>query len=47
MHFIWSSGMTWRKWDRHCCQRSRINKPEECMHLQGKIREEWMKENFT
>ena len=27
-----------------CCSRTRWTKPEECMHLQGKTREEWMKE---
>lgn len=47
MHFIYPSGTLWQKWDRDCCFRSRINKPEECMHLQGKTREEWMEEEFN
>ena len=47
MHFVYSSGTLWQRWDRDCCWRSRLNKPEECMYLQGKTREEWMEEDQT
>ena len=47
MHFVWQSGTLWSRWDQNCCWRSRLNKPEECMHLQGKTREEWMEEDQT
>jgi len=40
-------GRRFNRWDRDCCARILYYKPEQCMHLQGKTREEWMKENFT
>lgn len=40
-------GRLFNRWDRDCCARILYYKPEQCMHLQGKTREEWMKENFT
>ena len=47
MHFIDVNGTRWRRWDWKCCWISRINKPEECMHLQGKTRGERMEEGNT
>ena len=47
MHLVDRSGTLWSRWDKNCCSRSRINKPEQCMHLQGKTREEWMEEDQT
>lgn len=40
-------GRWFDRWDPPCCHQTRLEKPDLCMHLQGKIREEWMKENFT
>ena len=40
-------GRRFNRWDRDCCARILYYKPEQCMHLQGKTRKEWMKENFT
>lgn len=39
-------GRWFDRWDNQCCSRARLTKPEVCMHLQGKTREEWMKEEM-
>lgn len=39
-------GRWFDRWDNQCCYRTRLTKPEVCMHLQGKTREEWMKEEM-
>ena len=44
MHFVWPSGTLWTRWDPPCCWRSQLERPEGCMYLQGKTREEWMEE---
>ena len=31
-------------YERDCCYKSRQYNPEQCMHLQGKSREQWLKE---
>ena len=40
-------GRWFDRWDPPRCHQTRLDKPDLCMHLQGKTREEWMKENFT
>lgn len=39
-------GRRFIRWDRECCRRCQADKPEECMYLQGKTRDEWMEEDF-
>ncbi len=38
------SGLWFERWDDRCCPQTRLDKPEQCMHLQGKNREEWQNE---
>lgn len=33
-----------RMYDKECCKRTRVGKPESCMQLQGKTRAEWLNE---
>ena len=37
-------GRWFDRWDPPCCHQTRLDKPEQCMHFQGKIREEWQNE---
>ena len=41
------SGRWFDRWDDRCYPKTRLDKPEQCMHLQGKTREEWIKEDFS
>ena len=34
-------------YDRGCCRNCRREKPEQCMFLQGRLRNEWIKEDFN
>ena len=40
-------GRWFDRWDAQCCLQTRLDKRDQCMYLQGKSREEWMKEDFT
>ncbi len=40
-------GRRFNRWDKDCCARTLYYKPEQCMSLQGKTREEWMEEEFN
>lgn len=41
------SGRWFERWDDRCCPQTRLDKPEQCMHLQGMTREKWIKEDFS
>ena len=38
------SGRWFERWDAQCCHQTRLDKRDQCMHHQGKSREEWMEE---
>ena len=40
-------GRWFDRWDAQCCLQTHLDQRDQCMHLQGKTREEWMEEDFT
>jgi len=44
MHKYVTSGIPLCQYSRDCCSKTRWEIPEQCMHLCGKTREQWMKE---
>lgn len=35
-------GTLWQPYDAYCCLHSRREQPHACMHLQGRLRQDWM-----
>lgn len=46
LHLAGTEYFPFQRYDKDCCPRTLVKKPEKCMCLQGKTREAWMKENM-
>ena len=44
MHQVHAGETLWDRFCRDCCLTTRLAKPEACMFLKGKTREEWLHE---
>ena len=38
------TGTLWQPYDEGCCHRTQKDQPLACMHLQGRLRREWMQD---